>query len=942
MTEPDPASIGDAGESEVGAKFRRLQWNVWPTNNRDRGTDLIVLTHDENRHGAFGVQAKTGSSYFRSEERTDEGGVSGWWYAESSTSHFDYWTNNTLPHILVLYDDNRRTAYWVHITPDKVKSTGKGCKILVPADQVVDADHRSDLLAVAYSQGHTATLEGTAFSAAAENIDPKQQLRYALIAPRLVAPHRNAGQRSPITAVEAVALLAQGRFRDLVAFAERHPEVPDFREEPPAGTEWAWLFAAAIWNWAMTGSVDGLASAFASASASDEKTASGVVLACVLRRLHSHEEGAELHAGPGEAMELLDELAQRSDLDATDLGWILVQRARAHIDAGRSEQAESDSIRALEKLPDRRDVTATALAGAATAALWGILAARNFEEANVGDLLTASDNAVSWWRSQTISRALTSTAGSQFDSWAGKRFLLQIGYGDAGSADLFAAELNADLVGDHGTWQQLASLKARQRMMSAAAADDAVDELEEGLDALRGSGDESSLESAIVHLRQAGPIEAVVRSVQKIPVSGWTRTTTAANFSALRLAGDLMDEATATDLLVWITRAVSSDATHYDDRVLGTVLVEHSVFGAAAGIMRSAHGSAHQAVAEMVAALPTPRLEHPTSRLPEIVRQLDFEEVALRERSALFELGQSDQSRIGVATLAWLAANNDDRALRELRRRAAMGDLTVLDGVPASALDDAEAAAIIERLGDIVMDTLTSARRGSLSIGGRDNSGALTHLNLLFPNVANWDPIVELLCEPLVLEDEKRSCGSLIIEAPERLPTGPPAALAANIDSIDKAVPAFGKPPAVGLGTAMSIALGVVSGGAADIALAKLASGTSGQRQDAALLLGSGHCPNMQPLLGPLAEDEIFEVRLRVAEAVGRLTAGDPNPQIAEIARRVATDKGVELPGALLASFAGHDQPISDIGLETAQQLLTSHSARVRYRAKNLLNRHSS
>ena len=215
-------------------------------------------------------------------------------------------------------------------------------------------------------------------------------------------------------------------------------------------------------------------------------------------------------------MEVLDELAQRSDLDAADFGWILVQRARANNDAGRGQEAESDATRAIEKLLDRRDVAGTALAGAATAAVWGIVAARNFEEANIGGLLTASDNAVSWWRSQTISRALTSAADKQFDFWAEKRFLLRIG-GDGASADLFAAELNADLVGDHGIWQQISSLKARQRMMSAATSRDEVNELIEGLDALRGSGDESSLESAISHLRQVGPIEAVAKSVNKIP-----------------------------------------------------------------------------------------------------------------------------------------------------------------------------------------------------------------------------------------------------------------------------------------------------------------------------------------------------------------------------------------------------------------------------------------
>ena len=931
MTKSSPASTGDAGESEVRAKFQRLQWNVWSTDNRDKGTDLIVMTHDVDRHSAFGVQVKTGPSYFKRKVRDGEGNVSGWWYAESPSRHFDSWTKQTQPHILVLYNDNERTAYWVHVTADKVKSTGKGCKILVPADQTVDENHRSDLLAAAYGQGYPPTLEGTAFGAAAENIAPEQQLRFALIAPRLVAPHPNAGNGNPIGSVEAVALLAQGRFRDLAAFAEQHEEVPDPQEEPPLGSDWAWSFVAAIWDWATTDSVDRLSAAFASAPGGNEKAASAVLLACALQRLHSH----------GEAMAVLDEVVDRYDLDAADLGWILVQRARTKHDAGRDDEAESDAGLALEKLVDGSDVTATALAATATATVWGIVAARNFEEANVGDLMTASDNAVSWWRSQTISRALTSAADKQFDSWAEKRFLFQ--FGDAeGSNDLFAAELNTDLLGDHGIWRHVSSLKARQRMMSAAASHDEVSELVEGLDALRGSGDERSLESAISHLRRVGPIEAIAKSVNKISTGGWTRSTAPANFSVLRMAGDLMDEAAATDLLVWIAQSVGGDRTDYDERVLKTVLLERSVFGAAEGLMRSSASNAHQAVARMIASLSRPQLDHPVSRLPDIIWQLDFDQVAVPEQNALSELGRQDQGRSGAAALGWLAANNDAEALGDLKRRAASGDLPALGGIPMETLNNAEAGPIIERLEDMVREILFSARSGSSNLVGPDPSGALTFMNLRFPNVARWDAIIELLCEPLVLERDKRLACSPIIETPGRLPRAISQRLADNIDSIGNAAPAFGNSLGSGLGAATAIAVGAIIGDDADTTTVKLAYGSPQERQDAALLLGSGHLTNMQPVLAALAGDARFDVRHAAAEAVGKLAGANPSPPISELARRLAADRGTELPETLLIGLAHQEQQPSDVGLEIAQQLARSPSARVRHRAKRLLNRHST
>lgn len=56
----DPAIIGDVGESAVETMLLRLGWNVWSTNNRDKGTDLIVLTKDIDRPVAFGVQVRSG------------------------------------------------------------------------------------------------------------------------------------------------------------------------------------------------------------------------------------------------------------------------------------------------------------------------------------------------------------------------------------------------------------------------------------------------------------------------------------------------------------------------------------------------------------------------------------------------------------------------------------------------------------------------------------------------------------------------------------------------------------------------------------------------------------------------------------------------------------------------------------------------------------------
>ena len=137
--------------------------------------------------------------------------------------------------------------------------------------------------------------------------------------------------------------------------------------------------------------------------------------------------------------------------------------------------------------------------------------------------------------------------------------------------------------------------------------------------------------------------------------------------------------------------------------------------------------------------------------------------------------------------LGWLAANNEPTALSELKRRAANGDLAALEGLPVGKLRDAEAMHIIERLAATVTEALSTPK-----LGDADGSGALTWLNLRFPDVALWDPVIELLCEPLVLERDKRASCLRIIEAQELLPSGPRERLALNIDSIGMGVSALG------------------------------------------------------------------------------------------------------------------------------------------------------
>jgi len=145
-------------------KFERIGWGPVRNEAHDLGTDLLVQARDSRRFDRgliVGAQVKAGPTYFEDEERDEDGAVVGWWYYEPGAAHFDDWVTHCLPHLLVLHDLHADVSHWVHVTADRVTRTGKGCKILVPADQTIDREHLDDLLSVAARQRAAPAIEGT-------------------------------------------------------------------------------------------------------------------------------------------------------------------------------------------------------------------------------------------------------------------------------------------------------------------------------------------------------------------------------------------------------------------------------------------------------------------------------------------------------------------------------------------------------------------------------------------------------------------------------------------------------------------------------------------------------------------------------------------------------------------------------------------------------------
>lgn len=111
-----------------------LEWLFRETPAPDVGIDgqIEICVSERPTGRLFGVQIKSGRHAFR--EPTADG-----WVLRFDPQHLKYWLGYSLPVLVVLADISQHKAYWQHVTPSTVRSTGQWFKITVPRANELNA-----------------------------------------------------------------------------------------------------------------------------------------------------------------------------------------------------------------------------------------------------------------------------------------------------------------------------------------------------------------------------------------------------------------------------------------------------------------------------------------------------------------------------------------------------------------------------------------------------------------------------------------------------------------------------------------------------------------------------------------------------------------------------------------------------------------------------------
>jgi hypothetical protein len=921
VRQPEKKQLGAQGEAAVTLAFAALGWGVATAPDHDIGTDLFLLARDSRLFDVglvVGAQVRTGGSFFDEPVLAESGSVTGWWFRQSDRKHVDYWLAHVLPHLIVLHDPTDGTSYWAQITAKSVVSTGKGAKVFVPRENTIDEEHRKALLAVAATLRPPAAWEGSAWTGAGD-LAPADLLRHALLVPRLVAPHRNAGFGRPVGAEQVVALLVEGRPDEVEWLASEHPQIPTLTEAADS-PDWMWRFVGAFGARVTTGASDQLRSFIEDAPNPPARAAATVVAAAALLE----------QARPDEAIVLLRATLDRDDNTSVDHAWLLLQHARACLEVGRIDEARSGALQVQQvRQSHAGDVTATAIAGSAALLLF---TASDWDSKDVQEAVTGLDTTAVWWRSQRVASGSNAVIEREFTTWT-RREVVVIAAEDTANNRLFTAALLASHLGDHSGWCTLDSLNAKQALLRVGRASE-PDQVRELLAALRATGDDKSLDLAVQRLVADGPAAAVTAAAAEIDLTHWTHTTDRTNLTLLRRGGDVLDEITASTAVAWLLAALVDPAT-FLTRTRPTSDFRLQFVETLAGVVPAAPPGDRPAVLEFVLALEAQQDQVVATSWARVVQALPAGIWTRHLASRATRAAGAHHNALRLALLA-AAAPADDGAQRqllsEIRDDNSLAALAAFGNV--SGLPEDVVCALVAVVESLITRKINEATRGAYGFGSHDAGRTLAVLNLAYPDLARWEPIYALLEEPLVAGRDKGGACAVLARRADQLGLDVQARLAEIASAAVNHPPTpvdqlYGRPGVLGPAAELAASLGS-DVEATQILLARQLTGDTDQRAWASRLALHLAPSVAAGVLTPLAQDPEPTIRATAASCLAVLIADDTGDTLAAAAlRQCVKDPGTLVPRRIAETLTS--QPAQTITAGDILQQLASHrSASVR------------
>ncbi len=744
---PKNSATGTSGESFVRAEFEEMGWGAADIpGGHDVGTDFWFHARDSRGFdlGALiGAQVKSGPSWFEEPEYGNGGELLGWWYRDYK--HKDYWCDHSVSHILVLRDMESKIAYWASLTHDRFESTGKGYKILVSSSSIVNEEHNDDLIKLAVGDTRNPNWEGSAWTVG-ETVSDNARLRYALITPRVIAPHRNSGTRD-YTPCQAIAVLMQLRLANLNRRQDGINILDhSLLEHSPS---WQWRFYSCLYDWIVNGNSKSILECVDSAVTAEQRMAA-IVCVALIRFEESNID---------EAIRILRKEIERDEAGPVDQAWLLVHLSQCEYEIGNIKESSELALLAYKIRNEvNSDPTAQAIAASASNLIFFAHESDDEEAEQVkepdGDELQpaieddvkkyehaikssddklveaikTNDTLSSWWRSQALLRGFERQLDELFDQWAGANNKTRY-TADEAWCSFRSVMLQAGMSANWTSWARAACLLARRTLMLECS----TSEVASALQLLVRSGSRKELEKALKRLMRKGPVSPIISISAKLDLNSATKMSLLSSIIFVRTSVDVLAMEDCNRHLRWAVLALKDEGEYeYDTLDMLHGLVDHCDADSRRDVIK--YLIELPAVDDLIRAR---RLGSVVSEIP-LVDWTESDINAIRSR-------ELDSIELKDAFESLLAAK--EPLFREgLVDRIKAGDKSALGSYGRIVdLPSDAAAEMIEHISVLVENQISSANNGQQAIDNGQDLSNLVILNLWHPDVSDWPTVVAAL-----------------------------------------------------------------------------------------------------------------------------------------------------------------------------------------------------
>ena len=738
---------GMSGESYVTAKLEEFGFGVVQNNRHDLGTDLLVFVRDKRGFdlgGLMGVQVKNWPSLVN--KPSVDNGRKGWWFRESA-DHFDYWLGFAVPHLVVLFDEDSKESYWAHITEDAVRSTGKGKKIFIPLENVLNKESIPSLIEIALSKLPQPSWEGSILEGMSE-IPDEVRLRYALIAPRLIAPHPNLTV-SDISSVEAIALLSLMRVNEVI---ERYKEVQELLdpEKSAKSDDPLWRMYSALFKWVVNGQAGSVLNFSSADTEADIAAAIEVIKATVLFEKHL----------PQHACKELKDALTRDDYSPVDYAWLQLHLARNLIEIGEFDRAQGLALEvSLIGQIEYKDPSARYLAGVAMDFVFQLHSRVRWmgfeaEEQNLTKAIKARDTAASWWRTQILVSGLSDFVEKTYSQWSDNDDITIWKAYDTVVLRMCSASLIAGFAADTNNWRYAVVLLARYFLVFSTD----TNKLVYALNLLRMAGAKDELKLAVSHFLRFGPIEPLAQIVNELFLDDSTRISLRCDFALIKKCAPIIDTSSADKYALWLLREIENPSKtyafgSYPWYVSKAIEVLAKIYDACSSEVMV---KIHDHLITMPGVEDDLRADAYSKLIASIVED-DIAKGKVWDSGKLAKLaarGDVDKTDLKNA-IERLVSTHDSEIREGLLERIESGDINAL--VSWGNLTDLPKPAVqgmLSNLSNQIDDIIKNAHSCEYKTVGFNRLSVLIKLNIWHPDCANWQPCLKMLQDRLISPED--------------------------------------------------------------------------------------------------------------------------------------------------------------------------------------------